>query len=56
LLGINNAKQMTLNLTKLLIAANNEQSNLSISHIKLKDVRMREDPEEESKMQTHSLA
>jgi len=29
LLGINNAKQMTLHLTRLLIVANNEQSTLS---------------------------
>ena len=29
LLGINNAKQVTLNLTNLLIVANNERSTLS---------------------------
>ena len=33
-----------------------QQRTKVTSHIKLKEVRMREDSEEESKMQTHSLA
>jgi len=37
--GINNAKQMTLDLTKLLIVANNEQSNLSYQTQRRKNER-----------------